>query len=98
LNLLRAAAKSGELPDLVLLDSSLPDMDGLELARAIRREKRFESAQVFAHEYGEQTGRSWITSSAGIDGILTKPISLSHLIESMTVALGRTARTDDSIG
>ena len=36
--LLRASAQRGELPDLVLLDSSLPGTNALEWAQAIRRE------------------------------------------------------------
>jgi two-component system sensor histidine kinase/response regulator len=97
LNLLQAAAKSSELPDLVLLDSSLPDMDALELARAIRRENGSSQLKfLLMNTVGKRVDLG-LHQSAGIDGILTKPISLSHLVESMTVALGRTARTDDSI-
>ena len=98
LKLLRAAAKSGELPDLVLLDSSLPGMEGIELARVIRRENGLSQLKLLLMTTVSKRVDLGLHESAGVDGFLTKPIGLSPLIESLAVAMGKAAKTDDPTG
>jgi CheY-like chemotaxis protein len=70
--------------DLILLDCHLPDMDGYEIARAIReRERRSDRRRVpivavTVDSYAECAERC---ICAGIDGHLQKPTSIGRLRE-----------------
>ena len=96
LKLLRASAKSGETPDLVLLDSSLPDMDGIELARQIRRENGLSQLKLLLMTKASKKIDLGLHEHSGIDGFLTKPIGLARLIESLTMVMGKASTPQDS--
>ncbi|HET7671843.1 MAG TPA: ATP-binding protein, partial [Burkholderiales bacterium] len=73
-----AAARSGR-PDVVLLDISMPGMDGLEVARALRREPGLRQVRVVALTgFGQQEDRRR-SLDAGCDAHLVKPISPDDL-------------------
>jgi CheY-like chemotaxis protein len=60
-------------PDVVLLDLGLPDMDGCDVARALRREPALRGAYLVALTgWGQQADRQK-TQEAGFDQHLTKP-------------------------
>jgi PAS domain S-box-containing protein len=75
------AARTGRY-QLVLLDVSMPDIDGLEVARRIRAHERATGAArlllvaVTAHAYPEDRRRCL---EAGMDDFLPKPVSLDAL-------------------
>lgn len=63
-----------ELPDLVLLDISLPTLDGLEVLTRIRKDERLRQLPVIAitaHATGSDRARF---IAAGFDGYVSKPI------------------------
>ena len=68
-------------PDLVLLDVGMPDVDGLEVCRALRRGSQTEEIPVLL-----VTARSEVVSnpelwrSAGANGALLKPFSPARLV------------------
>lgn len=70
--------------DLVLLDLQMPVLDGLEAARRIRAREaggaRLPLVALTAH--GMESHRRE-TQEAGMDGYLTKPISLDALVEAL---------------
>lgn len=75
-----------EQPDLVILDVSLPDMDGFEVCRRLRE---FSSAPVLmltarAREVDKLTG-----FRAGADDYITKPFSVKELMARIEAALRR---------
>ncbi|GHA84071.1 hypothetical protein GCM10007067_22830 [Lysobacter bugurensis] len=77
-----------ERPDVCLLDIGLPDMDGNELARALRRNAATAKATLVAVTgYGQETDRK-NTSEAGFDHHLVKPVD--------PVALGAVLRSVES--
>jgi CheY-like chemotaxis protein/anti-sigma regulatory factor (Ser/Thr protein kinase) len=67
-------------PDMAIVDIGLPEMDGYEVARAIRRELGGEPTLVALTGYGlpedEQRSRA-----AGFDQHLVKPVDLDRLLE-----------------
>jgi signal transduction histidine kinase/CheY-like chemotaxis protein len=66
-------------PDVVLLDIGLPEMDGYEVARRLRRSPRGETITLIALTgYGQQDDRKR-TQEAGFDAHLVKPVDFAAL-------------------
>ena len=74
---LAAAAKLH--PDIVLLDLSMPGMDGYEVARRMRAQPWGQEARVFALTGWGQEQHRRRSKEAGFDGHLTKPADLDAL-------------------
>ena len=81
------AASAGEglslaaekLPDVILMDIRLPDMDGTEAARRLKDDARTTRIPVVALTSLAMKGdREWFLA-AGFDGYLEKPISVREL-------------------
>lgn len=64
----------GNPPHLVLLDISLPEMDGTEVLARLRQEEGFERLPVIALTAHAMTGDRERYLSAGFDDYVTKPI------------------------
>jgi len=47
IKMLKEAAKAGKKPDLVLLDLILPDMNGLQILKEIRKDEKLKDLSVF---------------------------------------------------
>lgn len=69
---LRAFGRSR--PDLVLLDISLPDMDGTEILQRIRADKELAALPIIALTAHAMTGDREKYLAAGFDDYITKPI------------------------
>jgi two-component system KDP operon response regulator KdpE len=83
--LVEAAAR---MPDLVILDLGLPDIDGIELTRQLRQWSRTPIIVVSAR--GKEQDK--ITAlDAGADDYLTKPFAVGELLARVRVALRRSA-------
>ncbi|HKW91231.1 MAG TPA: ATP-binding protein [Methylomirabilota bacterium] len=65
-------------PDLVLLDVGLPDLDGYEVARQVRKRRGDRIRLVALTGYGQPTDRAR-SEDAGFDEHLVKPIDPSKL-------------------
>ena len=65
---------SGDLPDLILLDISLPEMDGTQVLRWIREQEELKAIPVIALTAHAMAGDREKFLSQGFDDYLTKPI------------------------
>lgn len=77
----------GRQVDLILLDLSLPGMNGLEATRQLRGDPSLCSIPVLlltAHAYAADEQAAY---QAGCDGYLTKPINESLLLETIAQLL-----------
>ncbi len=86
LDALAAAERSGPPPALVLLDSRMPDGDGLALAAAIRR--RFGTSMRLVLLSSEDTPDLLARSrETGIHAYLLKPVQQSELLETLAAVM-----------
>jgi two-component system sensor histidine kinase/response regulator len=93
LDLLRAAAESGEAYDLAVLDMQMPDMDGLQLARAISAEPAISSTRlVLLTSIGININET--ARMAGVEVVLNKPVRQSQLHDAFATMLGTTAEAE----
>ncbi len=65
--------------DVVISDILMPEMDGYEAMRAIRRRKRFTELPIIALTAYAMTGDKEVFLKAGMDGYLAKPVELQEL-------------------
>ncbi|MDY6321976.1 MAG: response regulator transcription factor [Succinivibrio sp.] len=83
-------AVNREIPELVLLDVMLPDMDGVEILRRLRKNARTRSIPVImATAKGAEYERVGALD-AGADDYLTKPFSMMEMAARVRAVLRRT--------
>lgn len=85
------AAAWRERPNLIVLDLILPELDGLEVCRMIRRKSNVPVIMLTAR--AEETDKV-IGLEVGADDYMTKPFSLRELVARLGVVLRRVS--DDS--
>jgi two-component system cell cycle response regulator DivK len=73
------AEAESRLPDLILLDINLPDIDGYEVARRIRAHERLRSLPVIAITANALRGDAEKALNAGCDVYMSKPINIREL-------------------
>ena len=83
-------AKS-ESPALILLDMSLPVMDGWEAARAIKGDDATKAIPIIALTAHAMSGDREKALEAGCDEYDTKPVELKRLLGKIEALLGTTS-------
>ena len=74
------AMAGSEHPDLILLDMSLPVLDGWEVARRIKAGEATRSIPIVALTAHAMAGDEARARSAGCDDFDTKPIDIERLL------------------
>ncbi len=80
-------------PDVVVLDLGLPDMDGVEVIRAIRLASQTPIIVLSARE-GERDKVAAL--DAGADDYVSKPFGIEELLARVRVALRHITRSEDA--
>ncbi|HSH60782.1 MAG TPA: response regulator, partial [Acidimicrobiales bacterium] len=91
LTMLRAAAQQGTPYPVAVLDFHMPEMDGLELARAIKADPLVADVRLVLLTSAAERLGTRLAREAGIDASLTKPVRVSALHHGLGLAMG--ART-----
>ena len=71
---------STEKPHLILMDISLPKLDGYEVAKRLKDNEEFKNIPIIAFTAHAMKGDKEKCISAGCDDYLTKPIKLKKLV------------------
>ncbi|MBR1989402.1 MAG: response regulator transcription factor [Firmicutes bacterium] len=78
------AAITSLLPDLVLLDLGLPDMDGIDI---IKKTREWSSMPIIVISARTQEKEKVIALDAGADDYITKPFGTSELLARIRTAI-----------
>jgi two-component system, OmpR family, phosphate regulon response regulator PhoB len=78
-------------PDLVLVDWMLPDMSGLELVRALRRDATTRDIPIVMLTARGEEGDKVTGLESGADDYVTKPFSARELVARIQAVLRRSA-------
>ncbi|MEO8605763.1 MAG: response regulator, partial [bacterium] len=87
-DLMRQAAAAGTPPALLLVDSTLPDLDGLELCAWVAAQPGLRGMRVVLLTAGSHVPAAQ-RETLGIDACLMKPIKQSDLLRVVRAVLGR---------
>jgi two-component system, cell cycle response regulator DivK len=79
------------LPDVILMDIRLPDMEGTEAARQLKGDERTAHIPIVALTSLAMKGDRELFLAAGFDGYLEKPISVRELPEQVRSFCGSEA-------
>ena len=75
------------LPDLILMDTSLPGMDGLQATRILKSDSATEHIPVISLTANAMKGDEETARAAGALAYVTKPIDTRTFVESISVYL-----------
>ena len=70
---------SAECPDLILLDISIPKLDGYEVTRRLKSQVKFKDTPIIALTAHAMKGDKEKAMEAGCDGYISKPIDIHEL-------------------
>jgi two-component system cell cycle response regulator DivK len=82
------AAVAADPPDLILMDLSIPGIDGWECARRLKADPKTKAIPIIALTAHAMRGDEERALQAGCDGYLSKPISPKKVVEIVKERLG----------
>ena len=77
-----------EAPDLVILDVMMPGLSGIQVIRQLKQNPETTSVPVIMLSAKAQEEDIMAMLQSGADACLTKPFSLSDLVQSVEMLLG----------
>jgi signal transduction histidine kinase/CheY-like chemotaxis protein/HPt (histidine-containing phosphotransfer) domain-containing protein len=95
LRLLAESAELGASFDLAILDLQMPEMDGLQLAAAIKADALTASTPLVILTSLGQRGHAAAAQAAGVAGYLTKPVREGHLRDCLATVLSADSTAAD---
>ena len=92
-----AVLAAGELPDIVLLDVQMPDVDGWETLSRVRSDPRTSHLPVVlctVKGLPEDALKGW---TLGCDGYLGKPFDIGGLVDELRAVLDRDGAAREAV-
>ena len=93
LDMLHSVLENGHIPDLLIIDYMMPEMDGLTALR-ILRSKGVNSKAVVISDYLNDIVEKLIPTN-NVQVVMSKPYALSDLSEKITEALKEVVTKED---
>ena len=87
-------AVRSERPDLVVLDLALPELDGFDVTRSLRRESAVPIVMLTARAEESDT---LVGLELGADDYITKPFSPKELVARVRAVLRRAERAHEAV-
>ncbi len=87
------AQAAAHLPDLIILDLGLPDMDGIEVCARLRE---WTDCPIIILSVRDTEREKVAALDKGADDYLTKPFGIEELLARVRVALRRSARANSA--
>ncbi len=88
--------ESDQLPDLIILDLMLPDADGIEICKNLKKRGEYSSIPIIMlTAKGEETDKI-LGLEFGADDYVTKPFSPRELVARVKAVLRRRQKIDES--
>ena len=85
-----------KIPDLIILDLMLPDADGLEICKYLKKEDKFSSIPIIMlTAKGDETDKI-LGLEFGADDYVTKPFSQRELVARVKAILRRRQKVEES--
>lgn len=88
------AMARGEKPDIILMDMSLPEIDGWEATRQLRSDPDGKSHRIIALTAHAMESDRVKCMEAGCDDFETKPVDIERLLKKMSALLEATGFTE----
>lgn len=82
-------------PDLILMDIQMPEMDGLEATKHIKREPAISKIPIIALTALTMPGDRESCLAAGVNEYMTKPVSIKNLVATIEQQLA--SKQDDNV-
>ncbi|MBF0430991.1 MAG: response regulator [Fibrobacteria bacterium] len=87
-NALEWLFSQSQVPDLVLADIIMPDMDGYEFAKMIRKRDIYKKIKLITVTSEAQPGTAQKAKNSGYDGYLPKPFTKREIFNVIQTTLG----------
>lgn len=77
------------VPDLIIMDLQLPDVDGLTLTRQLKADPKMNGVPIVAVTASAMKGDEEKARAAGVDGYMSKPVEKRAFRAMVASYLGR---------
>ncbi len=84
-------------PDLIILDLMLPDVDGLEICKALKKNEKFENIPIIMLTAKGDEADVVIGLELGADDYMIKPFSIKELLSRIKAVFRRTDNVEIKI-
>ena len=85
-----------EIPDLIILDLMLPDADGFEICKYLKKDDRFSSIPIIMLTARAEETDKVLGLELGADDYVTKPFSPRELVARVKAVLRRKEQKEES--
>lgn len=86
-----------QLPDLILLDIMLPEEDGLQILRKLRKDGKTKNIPVIMLTAKDSEYDKVIGLDSGADDYITKPFGMLELVSRIRALMRRVSKDDDEV-